>query len=268
LSTARFFKLPATLAGRSDLPAGTKIVFAVIADRIGGNGICWPGVRRLAKDCGMSDKAVLANVARLEAAGLVAVERRGSGRSNRYRLASESAPESTALGPVAASESAPESTALPKGKRSRKVNTGAPEGTALALRKGAHNQTDQLNQTRKDSAAAKPPPDSRVKTFIDWFSTAYKTALGRPYIVAAGKDGAIVKRLLRGLNGDGQDPVAALQDAAGAMFADDWGRSRASIGLLASQINTWLGGRQGSRKTFTPAKSAGPYNALAKEYET
>ena len=74
---------------------------------------------------------------------------------------------------------------------------------------------------------------------MDWFCATYKTATGNRYIVSGGKDGATVKRLLRQLDGDGRDPVAELQAATGAMLADPWGRERASIGLLAGQINTW-----------------------------
>jgi hypothetical protein len=49
----------------------------------------------------------------------------------------------------------------------------------------------------------------------------------------------LVKRLLRKLDGDGRDPLVELQAAAEAMLADGWGRDRASIGLLSSQVNTW-----------------------------
>jgi len=109
------------------------------------------------------------------------------------------------------------------------------------------------------------PPDPRVKAFIDFFCTAYAEALGRPYVVNGAKDGATVKRLLRSLSLD------ELQRAAGAMFCDEWGKERASVGLLASQINSWRGGKAktaGKTSGFTPAKTGGTdYASLARRFE-
>jgi len=133
--------------------------------------------------------------------------------------------------------------------------------------------------TKKKSAADKPPPDPRVKIFIDFFVTAYAQAVGRPYIVAGGKDGATVKRLLAALDREGIDAAAELQRATRNMLADGWGRERANIGLLASQINTWRGqaraasnGRTGNgaagggKSQFTPASAGQSYDGLAKKF--
>ena len=107
-------------------------------------------------------------------------------------------------------------------------------------------ETEQsFNQS--NSATKKPSPtDPRVKVFIDRFSEIYESQVEQKYIVAGAKDGKIVKQLLKALDGKVTDPMAELERATRNMLTDQWGRSRASIGLLASQINTW---RNGTAKT-------------------
>jgi len=71
---------------RRDLSAPAKLIYAIIADRIGRNGFAWPGERRLALDSGMSRNTVRRALKALEAAGLLAVEHGTEGRPNLYRL--------------------------------------------------------------------------------------------------------------------------------------------------------------------------------------
>jgi DNA-binding MarR family transcriptional regulator len=133
MSSQKFYKLPVEIAARKDLTPASKIVLAVLADRIGDNGFCWPGVRTLAKDVGLSVTGVLGCLSFLEDKGIIEVERRGNGRSNRYRLTIDSAQQSCAL---------------KKPERSGKLNSGAQQSGAQALSTVGHNQTDQLNQTK------------------------------------------------------------------------------------------------------------------------
>ena len=153
----RFYKVGRELAARRDIPAGAKLVRAIIGDHQGRNSVAWPGLRLLAQESGMSCEAVLENIRRLEAAGLLRVERRGSGRSNRYALAD---------GP-----SAQESRALKKPERSGKPNSGAQETRAQALRKPEQNQTDQLNQTQEKRPAARRKKSNRKPT-VTWDAKA------------------------------------------------------------------------------------------------
>ena len=109
---------------------------------------------------------------------------------------------------------------------------------------GNHQDHQELNKRKKSKCTTgKPPPDPRVKCFIDWFCQTYGETLGRPYVVNGGKDGATVKRLLKSLDaaGDGRDALAELERATANMLADLWAGPRADIGLLAGKINTWLG---------------------------
>jgi len=65
MSSRQWVKLGCEILERDDLSATAKIVYAVIVDRMGRRGKCWPGVRRLATDTGMGKSAVAAAVEKL-----------------------------------------------------------------------------------------------------------------------------------------------------------------------------------------------------------
>jgi len=115
----RFYKLPKDVAGRTDLSASAKIVLAVLIDRIGQNDCCWPGIRCLAKDSGLSRPAIIDALRKLETKELVQIERRSKGQSNRYRL----------------------------GNWSRFFTIGGQETLPEVVKKLDHNKKDPLNQT-------------------------------------------------------------------------------------------------------------------------
>lgn len=75
---------------QQDLPAMQKIVLLMIANRINtDSGTCFPSLDTLAKDCGMTRRSVINQVAKLEIAGLLHVERStedGVKQQNTYRL--------------------------------------------------------------------------------------------------------------------------------------------------------------------------------------
>lgn len=81
-----FAKIPHWLLWRTDLSASAKLVYAAIADRVGGNGSAWPGVRRLASDCGLGVTTVCEAVTALKSAGLLMVETGSERRTNNYKL--------------------------------------------------------------------------------------------------------------------------------------------------------------------------------------
>ena len=64
--TEPFLMVPKALAARKDLLAIDKLLWAEIRDRIGVNGKCWPGGRKLAADLGVNRDTILASIARLE----------------------------------------------------------------------------------------------------------------------------------------------------------------------------------------------------------
>ncbi len=84
----RYVKLTNEIRRRADLTAAAKLVYADLVDRMGKKGVCWPGLRRLAADNGVTKSTAQAAIASLEAAGLIVIERTAGGRSNRYRVPS------------------------------------------------------------------------------------------------------------------------------------------------------------------------------------
>jgi hypothetical protein len=155
MTESRFFKLPANLAAQKDLPSGAKVIWAVLANRIGGNGFCWAGVRSIARDAGVDVSTVLESIRKLEDAGRLRVERRGSGRANHYSLT--------------ASESAGEIQALGKSKRSENPNSGAGKIQAQALGKSQHNRIEPFNKTQRVRPQGKfsPPTALQVEEYAN-----------------------------------------------------------------------------------------------------
>jgi hypothetical protein len=233
-------------------PAQRLAVIRVVLYAANDTGLAWASYRAITKETGLAPATIRAALRFAEGRYLLWA---GVGRQGavQYRIALQSVKrstgESTSQAEALALHSAPESASQAEAKLTPITNP----------------KTDP-----KRRAADKPPPDPRVNTFLDSFCKSYAEVLGRPYIVQDGKDGKLVKRLLKSLDGNGSaDAPAELQRAAGNMLADSWGRERASIGLLVSQINTWRGGptqRQTTRASkFTPAETSGTdYDALTR----
>jgi hypothetical protein len=157
VAPARFVKLWRDVLVHRRLSSTAKIVHAVLVDRLGDNGTCWPGQRRIARDCGTTPKAVNRAVRELERAGLVEIEPGTltgprAGRTCSYRLRSRPAdvPESNTLNVV-------ESTTLANGERSRIDNVNVVESTTSTLSNRQQNQTkkpEQETRTRNQAAHA------------------------------------------------------------------------------------------------------------------
>jgi hypothetical protein len=116
-------------------------------------------------------------------------------------------------------------------------------------------------QKPKKPKKPKKPTDPRVKQLIDGFYRRYETAMGHKYIVQGGKDGTAAKRLLKALDAEGVDPWPVLVDATAAMFADKFWRGKASIAVLAAQINAFRSVATPPASTYTPADAVKPTEA-------
>jgi len=126
-----FYKLPAEVARRRDLPSAAKVIAAVLIYRLGENESCWPGLRILAGDTGLSVGAVRQSIRHLENGKIFAVQR-VKGRANRYRLLIETVSESDTVR---------------KDKCVKKWRTGVSESGTELYQKIAPNQNiEQLNQ--------------------------------------------------------------------------------------------------------------------------
>lgn len=133
----RFAKLPLDVACRSDLSSTAKVVYAVLADRMGGNDHCWPGQRRIAKDSGVSARTANRAVKELQTQGLIEVmPGRLSGpraqRSSCYRI--PNVEDSNTL-------NVDKSSTLKKCERSHSDHVDGEESNTSTLNKLTRNQT-------------------------------------------------------------------------------------------------------------------------------
>ena len=81
-----FFRLPQALAGRKDLNCTAKVVYSCILTTMREKDIAWPGLRRIARECGIDKHTAFRAVERLDAAGLLVITPGNSHQSNRYVL--------------------------------------------------------------------------------------------------------------------------------------------------------------------------------------
>ena len=81
-----FTQLPNFILKSRKLNAGDKITFAMLLSYAWQNDFCYPGQVRLGKDMGLHETNVRKHLKSLEANGLLAIRRRGQGKTNIYEL--------------------------------------------------------------------------------------------------------------------------------------------------------------------------------------
>lgn len=81
-----FTQVPNFLLKSGKLSAGDKMTFAMLLSYAWQNDYCFPGQQTLAKDLGLDERSVRRHLKSLEATGLLAIVRRGQGKTNVYEL--------------------------------------------------------------------------------------------------------------------------------------------------------------------------------------
>jgi len=81
-----FTQVPNFLLKSQKLSTGDKMTFAMLLSYAWQNDFCFPGQVRLAKDLGLHERNVRRHLKSLEAIGLLAIKRRGQGKTNIYEL--------------------------------------------------------------------------------------------------------------------------------------------------------------------------------------
>ena len=74
-----------TLAWKSDLPSGEKMVLLALCDNANDQGECYPSVSMLSEKCSLSERSVFNHIAKLEKIGAIVRENR-TGRSTIYHI--------------------------------------------------------------------------------------------------------------------------------------------------------------------------------------
>lgn len=81
-----FTQVPNFLLKSKKLSSGDKMAFAMLLSYAWQNDFCFPGQIRLADDLGLDERSVRRHLKSLEAIGLLAIQRRGQGKTNIYEL--------------------------------------------------------------------------------------------------------------------------------------------------------------------------------------
>ncbi|MGD1036400.1 MAG: helix-turn-helix domain-containing protein [Roseiarcus sp.] len=81
-----FTMLPNFVLKSTKLNSGDKTTFAMLLSYAWQNDYCFPGQVRLGQDLGLHETNVRKHLKSLEANGLLAIKRRGQGKTNIYEL--------------------------------------------------------------------------------------------------------------------------------------------------------------------------------------
>ncbi len=81
-----FTQVPNFLLKSKKLSSGDKMAFAMLLSYAWQNDFCFPGQLRLADDLGLDERSVRRHLKSLETIGLLAIKRRGQGKTNMYEL--------------------------------------------------------------------------------------------------------------------------------------------------------------------------------------
>ncbi len=148
----QFMKLYCDILPRKDLTPAAKIVYTVIVDAMRDKGVAWPGFRSVATDTGLSTSTVARLVVRLEALGLLVVERDSKGRPNRYTLPLTTVPKIGTGVPVDGTVSDPQSAPI-LDDTVPILDGGVPKIGTEAHPKSVRIQTRQQKQKKKQIKA-------------------------------------------------------------------------------------------------------------------
>jgi len=165
-TTQKFFKMPQRLAARTDLTPADKLVYAVIADRLGHNGYSWPSYKTIAADAGLSRRGAQGSVYRLRTAGLLLVEEAGTGRgrTNHYALSAPADPQTPQEADVKSAEIAPFTL-----ERAHGVRGKGPTLSAHNLRPNQTTEEETKKKKKKKGRESKKTPkvvfDEATATF-------------------------------------------------------------------------------------------------------
>jgi DNA-binding transcriptional ArsR family regulator len=85
-TTKGFTQVPNFILRSQVLAPGDKLAFAVLLSYAWHNDCCFPGQERLAQDLGLAERSVRRHLKALQASGLLAIRRRGLGKTNIYEI--------------------------------------------------------------------------------------------------------------------------------------------------------------------------------------
>ncbi len=184
---------------------GQLLVLLAIADFADDYGKAWPSVSTLAKKARITKRHTQKVIKQLKDMGELVVDQGASGHwgTNLYRI------------------------------------TLKPEGVAKCHQGGELEATQSVINRQKNHRERKTPSlknsDPRIKEFFTWWDIEYQRRIGEPYVISGGKEGSLIKNLLRTFD------LPKLKKYALRFLdsKDSWVRERGGYtnGVFASQFN-------------------------------
>jgi len=105
--TKPFVKLPQDEGLARRLSDGAYKIYCLLLSHARQRDFCWPSQETLSEESGRNKRSVQRDLAELSASGLIIAERRGLGRSNKYRLAETTPVSHQETTPVSHQETTP-----------------------------------------------------------------------------------------------------------------------------------------------------------------
>lgn len=223
-------------AWAQQVPSTTKHVLLALADHADDEGICWPGIKGVARKTGIKDRMVQRHISRLVSLGLLSVEpqtRPDGGRgTNRYALKMYSVtptPSTIVHPPGVLNDTTP-------------VYSGTPLESSLEPSLGTDAESDDSASLRADAQKYNPTPP----TGLEGFHAALVGVRGYE------PSEALWRKVL---------PYVEILDLeAEALAIAGWCREKRTKGASAGRILNWL--KRSANGPFTsrapPAKRASP----------
>jgi hypothetical protein len=180
-----------------------------------------PSLDRLAQESGRGRVTVWRSLRRIEALGELRVVSggEGTGDTNRYTVTIAHAPGRISRCDASCRREGLHGETL---LAARRVSERNKKGFTLKPEPSGTNTSPSERDRRPPAAAARRSdssarsPDSRIPPCLDAFATAHQKALGQPYPVVGGRDGAALRRALRTWE------PAVMTATLPAYFADPW----------------------------------------------
>jgi len=225
---------------------------AALGRWMGSDGQCWPSEREICKALGWTRRSVSYAKKACVAAGAIRVQQRPRNANGDFQSSG------ICWNHVFTARARACATGGTRACAKSGTSHVQPVAHKHPIERTAHIITPFAGDGSRRAKSKTTNPE--VKIFIDWFHTQYRQHMGRDVVLKGGRDGKLVKDLLKAVGLD------KLKEAATRMFEDPWGRKHGpDIGLLSGRINKYLRGEDAGkahRRPQAPQAAAGKYANL------
>jgi hypothetical protein len=240
------------------------MVLVVLAEHANDEAVCWPGYQTIARRGLVDRTTVFRSIEALEALGELRVERR-AGPKGQHRYVVHVA-ACNRLQDATDSERQPVAARNPLHAATERLQLATQEvAPCNPNRKGTvknHQVAERVPRTAgraRKQGPERTAPDPRVRALIAAFCEEHQRALGTPYLIAGGRDGAALKRALTKFD------ESRIRQALSLYFRDRQSIEKlgARVPLFVERLGGLLAGLNG-RMSPPPRDFTGEGQAAAK----